>query len=607
MNSKDSSKGKAAAIRARLKFPSQQAFIKGYAPNISKTGIFIKTPKPKAVGVRIKFEFQIADGTPVLRGIGEVSWNRAEASEGNPPGMGIKFLKLDAKSRQIVGKILALKGEAERVDEVAKEAVPTESAPEAAAPEETEPAEPAPEEGAPVEPAPEEPAPVEAATATETTEEAQAVAVEKAVPKTRARPARRRRAAKSTKKKVAAADIDFGAIDSMLAQISSDSEESPKRVAGRRTRRGAAKEQKTAPVTEDLSAPVAEAGVQAREQMVEQEIPAEAAAQEPRSDSGITAVSGREPTFEPSIEIKLDEVLELEPETSVEIDPESGIMLRRDSKSGIKGVVEAYADGEGEPDSRNEFQLQAELDEEDTEPINLGSLDGETKVVEVERISIDDDEDDDGPLTSALTDESEEEEEETDQFDFAFLGDEKNDDAGPEAEADVPLIPLADDDEREEDQNIEVIPIDDEDSEVASSIVSLGEGDVEETDIEDLLDEDDDGGETPVVKADEPVGDFMDDMNDGESVLPPAATESLLQNIEVEEALDDIFQMASGEDGQSETADFEPQHVPESGETVDRSDGEADAQALESESTKKVDGKSIDKKTKKGFFKKLFG
>jgi hypothetical protein len=446
---------------------------------------------------------------------------------------------------------------------------------------------------------------VEAATATETTEEVQAVAVEKAVPKTRARPARRRRAAKSTKNKAAADDIDFGAIDSMLAQISSDSEGSPKRVAGRRARRGAAKEQKTAAVAEALSAPVAEAGAQAREQMEEEEIPAEAAAQEPRSDSGITAVIGREPTFEPSLEIKLDEVLELEPETSVEIDPASGIMLKKDSTSGISGAVEAYADGEGERDSRNASQLQVELDDEDTEPLDLDSLDGETKVVEVERISIDDDDDDEGPLISALTDESEEEEEETDQFDLTFLDDEKNDDAGPEAE--VPLIPLADDDEREEDQNIVVIPIDDEDSEVVSSIASIGEGDVEETDIEDLLDEDDDGGKTPVVEADEPVGDFMDDMNDGESVLPPAATESLLQNIEVEEALDDIFKMASGEDGQSETPDSEPQQAPESGETVDQSDSDAEDLALESEVTEKVDAKSLEKKEKKGFFKKLFG
>ncbi|MCP4199535.1 MAG: TIGR02266 family protein [Proteobacteria bacterium] len=578
MNSKDSSKGKAAAIRARLKFPSQQAFIKGYAPNISKTGIFIKTPKPKAVGVRIKFEFQIADGTPVLRGIGEVSWNRAEASEGNPPGMGIKFLKLDAKSRQIVEKILEFKGEQEPVEkETVKKAAPVEAAP----------------------------APVEATPVEEATEEEPAEAVEKAAAKTRARPARRRRAVRSTKKKDAAGDIDFGAIDSMLAQISADSEESPKRVAGRRARRGAAKEQKTAPVTKEPSVPVTEAAVQDREQMADEEIPAEAATRESRSDSGISAVNGQEPTFEPSIEIKLDEVLELEPETSVEIDPESGIMLRRDSKSGIRGVVEAYTEGEGEQDSGTEPRSEADLDGEETEPIDLDSMDGEKKVEEDGHISIDDDEKNESSLASALADELNEEEEETDQSDLAFPEKENSDEKG--AEEDVPLIPLDDDDEREEDQNVKVIPVEDEDSEVTSAIASIGEDDVEETDIEGLLDEEDDGEKNHVVKSDEPVGDFMDDMDDGESVLPPAATESLLQNTEVEEALDDIFQMASGKDGQPETADSEPQHTPESGETVDQSDGEAEAQTMESEVTQKVDAKSIDKKKKKGFFKKLFG
>jgi hypothetical protein len=65
--------------------------------------------------------------------------------------------------------------------------------------------------------------------------------------------------------------------------------------------------------------------------------------------------------------------------------------------------------------------------------------------------------------------------------------------------------------------------------------------------------------------------------------------------------------MASGEEGQFDPPDTESQQTPESGETVDQSDSDAEAQALESEVTKKVDAKSLEKKEKKGFFKKLFG
>ena len=99
MNSNKSQAGKIASIRAKLKFNSERDFIERYAPNISKTGIFIKTSKPRPIGTRVMFEFQIADGTTVLRGLGEVSWH-SEKKAGTPPGMGIKFLKINRKSNQ---------------------------------------------------------------------------------------------------------------------------------------------------------------------------------------------------------------------------------------------------------------------------------------------------------------------------------------------------------------------------------------------------------------------------------------------------------------------------------------------------------------------------
>ena len=86
---------KPASIRAKLKFPSVDVFIDRYSPNISKAGIFVKTPKPKSVGTEVRFEFQIADGTVVMRGAGEVSWIRESSDDGKPTGMGIKFNKLD--------------------------------------------------------------------------------------------------------------------------------------------------------------------------------------------------------------------------------------------------------------------------------------------------------------------------------------------------------------------------------------------------------------------------------------------------------------------------------------------------------------------------------
>ncbi len=107
----DTPRENAAAIRAILKYPNIETFVQRYAQNVSKHGVFFKTAKPKPVGTTIKFELKLADGTKVLRGVGEVSWIRATETAGAPPGMGIRFQKLDANSRDIVKQILTYKKE----------------------------------------------------------------------------------------------------------------------------------------------------------------------------------------------------------------------------------------------------------------------------------------------------------------------------------------------------------------------------------------------------------------------------------------------------------------------------------------------------------------
>jgi uncharacterized protein (TIGR02266 family) len=110
VNQSKTKKKTLASVRCRLNFPDEQVFVEKYARHISKTGIFAKTSKPKAVGEQLRFEFLIADGTPVIRGRGEVTWNRRSgAQSGAPPGMGIKFLSLDEKGKEIVDRVLDYK------------------------------------------------------------------------------------------------------------------------------------------------------------------------------------------------------------------------------------------------------------------------------------------------------------------------------------------------------------------------------------------------------------------------------------------------------------------------------------------------------------------
>jgi uncharacterized protein (TIGR02266 family) len=96
------------SLRIRYKSATLEDFIERYSMDISGGGVFIKAKKPLAVGTLLKFEFMLQDQSSLIHGVGRVAWRReeAEASEGNPPGMGIKFIKMDPESRAIVQRIV---------------------------------------------------------------------------------------------------------------------------------------------------------------------------------------------------------------------------------------------------------------------------------------------------------------------------------------------------------------------------------------------------------------------------------------------------------------------------------------------------------------------
>src|SRR5687767_7656127 len=113
----DTRKHKRAPVSLKVRFKSATVdeFIEQYAKDISRGGIFIKSKTPMAIGTLLKFEFQLKDESRLIHGVGRVVWKR-EQDEANgddsPPGMGIKFIKMDPESRQIVEKIVSGRGEA---------------------------------------------------------------------------------------------------------------------------------------------------------------------------------------------------------------------------------------------------------------------------------------------------------------------------------------------------------------------------------------------------------------------------------------------------------------------------------------------------------------
>jgi uncharacterized protein (TIGR02266 family) len=89
-------------VTINKEFESFDAFIQEYVTNISRTGVFIKTQQPLAIGTRVNLRFTvIMDDIESIEGVGEVV--RVEA---NPPGMGVVFRELSTYSKSLIEKLL---------------------------------------------------------------------------------------------------------------------------------------------------------------------------------------------------------------------------------------------------------------------------------------------------------------------------------------------------------------------------------------------------------------------------------------------------------------------------------------------------------------------
>jgi uncharacterized protein (TIGR02266 family) len=95
------------SLKIRYKSATLEDFIERYSSDISRGGVFIKAKKPLAVGTLLKFEFILQDQSTLLHGVGRVVWRRedTDSDPANPPGMGIKFIKMDPESRSVVQRI----------------------------------------------------------------------------------------------------------------------------------------------------------------------------------------------------------------------------------------------------------------------------------------------------------------------------------------------------------------------------------------------------------------------------------------------------------------------------------------------------------------------
>src|SRR5512140_3509240 len=115
MDQPSSTESSAITLRIRFKSASLDEFIGRYGADVSPGGLFIRTKQPVEVGTSLQFDFSLADGSPLLSGMGTVAWVRESdpARANNVPGMGLRFDKLTAESQHTHQLILAEKARKE--------------------------------------------------------------------------------------------------------------------------------------------------------------------------------------------------------------------------------------------------------------------------------------------------------------------------------------------------------------------------------------------------------------------------------------------------------------------------------------------------------------
>ncbi|MEM9696946.1 MAG: TIGR02266 family protein, partial [Myxococcota bacterium] len=101
-------RAKVLSMTVRYKSATVDEFVEHHSDNVSRGGIFIKTTQPFPPGTLLKFEIRIAADEAVLSGVGRVVWRRDEVgdNEEEPAGMGVKFIKLDEKSRSLIARLV---------------------------------------------------------------------------------------------------------------------------------------------------------------------------------------------------------------------------------------------------------------------------------------------------------------------------------------------------------------------------------------------------------------------------------------------------------------------------------------------------------------------
>ncbi len=96
-----------------VRFDRFDHFVEEVSKNLSCTGMFLSSERPRPIGTQFDFVLQLGEDFNLVQGRAEVVWTRL-TSEGvdRPAGMGIRFLQLDATSENVLQRLIEAHAEA---------------------------------------------------------------------------------------------------------------------------------------------------------------------------------------------------------------------------------------------------------------------------------------------------------------------------------------------------------------------------------------------------------------------------------------------------------------------------------------------------------------
>jgi type IV pilus assembly protein PilZ len=104
-------------VEIEVQYRTAQEFLSAYSRNLSGGGIFVWTPEPLPPNHAVHLRFSLPGIADCFEVSGVVVWSNPGSSRSFlPPGMGVRFVDLDPRSRELINEFVKSKSPSPRLE-----------------------------------------------------------------------------------------------------------------------------------------------------------------------------------------------------------------------------------------------------------------------------------------------------------------------------------------------------------------------------------------------------------------------------------------------------------------------------------------------------------